>query len=577
VTNTGNVTLTAAVTVADNKISSVSCPALPAGGLAPTAFMTCTGTYTVTQADLDGGAITNTATAKSGPTTSPTTLLTINASQTPALQLVKSSTSSVYTKAGDIIPYSYVVTNAGNVTLTSAVTVSDNKIASVTCPALPAGGLAPTASITCTGSYTVLQSDMDSGSVTNVASAKSGGTSSPPASVTVNAAQAPNLAIAKSTAMPSFALPGTSITYNYKVTNTGNTTLTAPISVSDNKITSVVCPALPAGGLAPNAFITCTGVYTTTQADVDAGGVTNVASAKSGTILTGTSSVTVPAVQTPALGISKSTLTLSFGKVGTFVPYSYKVTNLGNTTLTTQVSVADNKISSISCPAIPASGLSPGAFVICTGNYLTTQADLDAGSLVNTATATSGPLSSPTVSFTVIAAQSPALTVLKSSVTASFTTVGASIPYSYKVTNSGNITFTTPITVIDDKIASVACPALPAAGLAPSGSVTCTGNHIVTQAEIDAGSITNIASAKSGPMVSPPVNFAIAGTQLPALSVVKTSTATTFVAVGDALPYSYKVTNTGNVSLTSAITVAIRSRRLHAQRCHLVAWCRVHS
>ena len=57
------------------------------------------------------------------------------------------------------------------------------------------------------------------------------------------------------------------------ILNSGNVTLTQAISVTDNKISSVSCPSLPAGGLAPGASITCTANYTTTQADIDAGKV----------------------------------------------------------------------------------------------------------------------------------------------------------------------------------------------------------------------------------------------------------------------------------------------------------------
>ena len=71
ITNTGNVTITNPITVTDNQISSVSCPALPAGGLVPNAAITCTATDVITQADIDAGALTNTASATDGTTTSP--------------------------------------------------------------------------------------------------------------------------------------------------------------------------------------------------------------------------------------------------------------------------------------------------------------------------------------------------------------------------------------------------------------------------------------------------------------------------------------------------------------------------
>ena len=55
VRNTGNVTLTN-VNVSDPQVGSVSCPATT---LAPGAQMTCTATYTLTQADIDAGTVDN--------------------------------------------------------------------------------------------------------------------------------------------------------------------------------------------------------------------------------------------------------------------------------------------------------------------------------------------------------------------------------------------------------------------------------------------------------------------------------------------------------------------------------------
>ena len=59
VTNTGTTTLNA-IGVGDNLVSSVSCPD---STLAPGASETCTGSYTVTQVDVDNGSVTNTAAA----------------------------------------------------------------------------------------------------------------------------------------------------------------------------------------------------------------------------------------------------------------------------------------------------------------------------------------------------------------------------------------------------------------------------------------------------------------------------------------------------------------------------------
>ena len=69
VTNTGNVTLSG-VTVKDTAFSgtgtlgAITCPE---SSLAPQASETCTADYTVTQADVDAGTITNTATVSGLP------------------------------------------------------------------------------------------------------------------------------------------------------------------------------------------------------------------------------------------------------------------------------------------------------------------------------------------------------------------------------------------------------------------------------------------------------------------------------------------------------------------------------
>ena len=555
VTNSGNTTLTTAITVADNKIASVSCPSVGAG-LAPGASITCTGSYTTVQADVDAGAVTNTASAKSGAVASPNTSLTITGAQTPALSLVKTSTTLIYTTLGVTIPYSYKVTNSGNTTITTPVTIADNKIASVACPALPVGGLAPLASITCTASYITTQADVDAGKVTNVATAASGPVVSAPATLVINSTLTPSLGLVKSTTATSFNATGTALLYSYKVTNTGNTTISTPVTVADNKIASVTCPALPVGGLTPGSTIVCSATYLTVQSDLDAGAVTNIATAKSGALTSPTATVTVPAAQAPALGIVKSSTVANFSAVGAILPYSYKVTNTGNVTLTTAITVSDNKIASVSCPALPVGGLLPAASIICTGAYTTTQADLDSGSVLNTASAKSGAVTSPSVSLVIIAAQTPALTIVKSSTITSFNAPGIAVPYSYKVTNSGNTTLTLPVSVVDNKIASVTCPTLPPAGLIPNAFVTCTGSYTTTQADVDAGKVTNTAFAKSGVLSSGTVTLTINGTQSPAIGIVKSTTATAFTAAGNQLAYSYKVTNTGNTTLTAPITVS---------------------
>src|SRR6201999_3500051 len=77
------------------------------------------------------------------------------------IALSESASPSNFDKAGQVITFSYGVTNTGNVTL-SNVTVSDtlNGLSAVTCPVTP---LAPGDSTTCTATYTTTQADVDAG------------------------------------------------------------------------------------------------------------------------------------------------------------------------------------------------------------------------------------------------------------------------------------------------------------------------------------------------------------------------------------------------------------------------------
>ncbi len=97
---------------------------------------------------------------------------------------MKSITSGdPYASVGDVIAYSFVVTNTGNVSLAGPVTIDDDQATDESCPAVTTvgnldGDLDPGESLTCTASYTVDQADLNAGSVVNIADASADGTTS---------------------------------------------------------------------------------------------------------------------------------------------------------------------------------------------------------------------------------------------------------------------------------------------------------------------------------------------------------------------------------------------------------------
>ena len=339
----------------------------------------------------------------------------------PALSLVKTATPSTYSKVGDVISYSYLVTNTGNVTLAGPVTVTDNK-ATVTCPS---GGLAVGASMTCTASYTITQTDLDAGSVTNTAVAHANGTDSNPSSQTVYASAPSGLTLVKVASPTTYSAAGQTVTYTYTLTNTGNVTLYAPYAVTDDHVSSVSCPSTPAT-LAPGDSVTCTGSYTITSGDMTAGSVTNKATAtarvgEEGTVTSNQAQATVneytppctvncnPVPLTPAMTVSKFVSLSQTGPftqhsvtttVGTTVWFQVTMTNTGQTSLT-GVTLSDSLGLPSSCPTVPTS-LNVGASYTCTYSRVAVL-----GSTTNTATGTSTQTGSTKDTATVIGTAAP--------------------------------------------------------------------------------------------------------------------------------------------------------------------------
>jgi uncharacterized repeat protein (TIGR01451 family) len=88
----------------------------------------------------------------------------------PALTLLKSATESSYTAAGQNINYNYLVTNTGNVTLSSVGIVDSHPgLTGLSCPDAT---LAPGAAETCSATYQVTLSDLAAGSIVNSATAQ---------------------------------------------------------------------------------------------------------------------------------------------------------------------------------------------------------------------------------------------------------------------------------------------------------------------------------------------------------------------------------------------------------------------
>jgi uncharacterized repeat protein (TIGR01451 family) len=350
--------------------------------------------------------VTNTATAhglRPGATTqvvSAPSTVTVPAVASPGISLVKSASPSTFSAAGQTITYTFAVTNAGNVTLIR-VGVTDTDLPGLSAVTCPQPVLAPGAAERCTATYVTTQADVNTGAVTNTAAANGlppGATTpavSAPSTATVPAAPppgaSPGITLVKSALPSTFSAAGQTITYRFAVTNTGNDTLTG-VGVTDTGLPGLSAVTCPQPVLAPGAGETCTATYVTAQADVDAGAVTNTAAAhgllpgQATPLVSAPSTATVPALQSPGITLVKSASPSTFSGPGQKVTYHFAVTNAGNVTLA-GVGVTDTDLPGLSAITCTRPTLAPGASETCTATYVTTQADVNAGGVTNTATA----------------------------------------------------------------------------------------------------------------------------------------------------------------------------------------------
>ena len=293
VTNTGNVTLTN-VTLSSRQAEVRGGPIT---SLAPGASdsVTFTATHTLTQADMDDGRFSSTATVTAAPPNGRSVAAddtdTRRLPTAPAVSMTYAGTldMSVIPPAdradvGDEIRYAVTVTNLGNVTLTNVTLSAPN----VTVRGGPIASLAPGAldSTTFTGTYTLTQADIDDGrfasSATLTATSPNGRNVADNDTDMRPLSTAPAVSMTCAGTLDMSVVPpadradvGDEISYAITVNNMGNATLT---NITLNAA-NVTVRGGPIASLAPGASdsVTFTATHSLTQADVDAGAFTSTA------------------------------------------------------------------------------------------------------------------------------------------------------------------------------------------------------------------------------------------------------------------------------------------------------------
>ena len=212
--------------------------------------------------------------------------------------------------------------------------------------------------------------------------------------VVYNEAPLPRIEIVKSAFPTEYGAAGEQITFTYTVTNRGQETL-HDVTVTDNKIhVPIVCEHTT---LVPGQSTTCKAIYTITEDDLEAGHVTNVATATGrppiGPEVSDQDSKTEDVIFRPGIEIQKTAFPTEYAVPGEVITYSYQVVNTGNRTLH-DMTVTDSRLGLVSCPRTT---LAPGETMTCRGTYITTAADVAAGAVTNVAIATGRPPTGPAV------------------------------------------------------------------------------------------------------------------------------------------------------------------------------------
>ncbi len=417
VRNTGSATLNP-VTVVDDKLGDIT---LAATSLAPGASTTGTKSLTVTQDLFDNGGQTNTATATGtlagGGTVTDTAVQMIMVGR-PSIDIEKTLewTTGNGTQVGDVVTYTYTVTNTGK-TILDPVTVHDDVLGDIP---LDSTSLAPGQSTTGTYALTTTEALFNGAPQTNTATA----TGTPPVgapvtdvdSQTVKFDGGPSVDIVKTVAWTQGdgMNVGDVATYTYTVRNTGQVILN-PVTVTDDVLGPIT---LEASVLAPGATTTGTATLTITQSMLDAAAVTNTATVI-GVLadpVTDKDQQTVTFGAAPSIDVSKTfAWTTGNGtQPGDVLTYTYTVTNTGPVELDS-VTVSDDQLGPV---ALGAATLAPGASTTGTATLVLNQTLLNARWVTNTATAGGTPADgSPAVSDTdkqtVVFGDDPSIDVVK--------------------------------------------------------------------------------------------------------------------------------------------------------------------
>ena len=603
VTNTGNLTLSN-VEVSDDNADGFEAKTIDS--LAPGESAEFKAQHKVTEADIQSGTVVNNATATAtspdpdketkvdpGKTEDPTETPNAHVTITKAAEQNGSGENGAF-KLGEVIKYKINVTNTGNVTATN-VKVSDDNADGFETKTIKS--LAPGKTVSFDAVHKVTQVDILAGKVVNVATGEAGtdvpvtpGTEESDTD-TINT----DLVVEKTAKAPADGKAyklGEEVTYEVKVSNKGNVDY-SNVKVNDAQTgLSETIDSLPVNGSK-----TFTTTHVVTEEDIAAGTYTNVATAVADPITDNDGNVYTPAgsddetigattdkpIVDPQskLEVKKTVTNKGTGENGTFklgdtIEYKISVTNKGNLTVKDFV-ISDNNADGFE--PVTVALLEPGKTYEVKAQHQVTSDDILAGTVHNVAVAEGGNTPDPGTkpdpgkgeADQPVDAVKVDLEVTK---TASDPAdgvefkAGEPVEYAITVTNKGNVDYKN-VKVNDPKTGL----SKTIAKLEVGQTVTFTTVHRVTEADVVAGTFTNVVTAKGDSVKDPKTDKMLTpeakdtetigvGTDKPiepsdpSIDVKKTSNASELhedglLKEGDVVTYVVTVANTGNLTLSN--------------------------
>ncbi len=496
--------------------------------------------------------------------------------------------------AGDVIEYTFKVTNTGKTPLFDVV-VTDPKTGLVWTANTKIAELAVGASndTAFKATYVVKQTDIDNGTLENTARTEGtwGDFSGTPQTVTSTdkfdlPLSEPALRFEKKLKQSEVKTPsivGDKITYEFIVTNTGNTTLNNVV-ITDELAGVVDSGAFNIGTLAPKATKTVEAYYLLKLQDINAGKVVNKALA-TGTygpddkkITTPPSEVEVPTYRDPKLTLVKalSSVVPEPAYAGDILEWTVTATNEGNVTLY-NIKVSDPLVGAVIAPASLAS-LAPGESGTFTVKAPIQQDHLNAGKVINTAKVDfedpTGP-QPPVDSNEIVTplAHKPSISLEKVAILDGLSNpakIGDELRYSFTIRNTGNVALNGLVLTdhLDGVIIDVADltrlenlilqPVNAAKDNDAEAQTVVYGTYKLKVADINAGKVENTADVKGIPEhgdKTPVTDDSSTDTPLdrdPSIKLIKTLEASSLpkpAKAGDVIKFNFAVHNTGNVTL----------------------------